>query len=342
MPLFGKFLVVPGVLFVLTIGYSTYHLTRRDSEPTSQLLELARSLPSILAETANATGTYCLDSLTLSTAAERVHLTKFFYYLSAGLPSGAQFCNSTFTGLVPLVNSLTSNIGAVLGALGKTTCESIPTTGSESVQDGGTTWTFNYATGSRTIPTFFQSQAGGTLEKRVTIAKNSTNVLLLEATCSNTSTLTSGFLRADFDDARKVEFYFQKDTATNNGNLTLATISGNSEEKQIIQFSVTGGTTFSIRQAIAHATGTKGYFIGMSGIYGGKTQLYLKLRNNHTDNTDILSSPDHSECLNMATAATETGCTALGGPSAQPVGPSSVTLSINGAAGLTGSSFTTL
>lgn len=248
-------------------------------------------------------------------------------------------------GMVGALNQLIageSGFGGVLGYFGYTTCDSIPTTGSNTTPDGKIE--FSYAVGTKTIPATYATDAGSTFEKRIVGKYDGTVFLNLELTCDASAPtvyllLSSSEMSEEGGEsvgAQNFEAYYQQNTTTNAVYLDFYLAMAGSGN-YVVNFQKPGNaTTVSMTSAfvmlqsgvtIANASMLVGDF--SSGKFNTKN-ISVSDMTHAAATTKIHSTADTAtggtyvvtECVNFSTNAADASCASFSDPGDFTIGGS--------------------
>lgn len=271
-------------------------------------------LPSLNASCA---GKGCLDSsltlqaqskttlsatISLSTEAGQVEAARYLYTLLNGPSDQFQISGEPTQGLLGVLNDETSVIAAGLRANAYTSCATVPTTGSLTLQEGSDTYSLTFGTTTRSMPTSFST---ATLTKKIRVLKNGSLHLIAELACGD-STVVSSYFRLTTD-LREIEVYAQTDSSSNASQIEFyATASGGAWAARF----KTDGSDFSLwltRPSLSETSVSL-------GVRGNRNLNLAHVRTHSgalSDTTSITSST-HETCVDLTAGASAATCTANG------------------------------
>ena len=226
---------------------------------------------------------------------------RYLYWLINGPPASGYpgSFSGPDKGLLGMIREITgpTALGLGLSNNGYTTCASIPSTGAVSMTEGSGTFTMNFKTPSKTIPTGYTG-AGNTFSKHVTVQYNGVTFMNIEFECDT----NVGWLRF-FDNqsyatpstARHIEVYWDTETSTNTRldlymyyEQGLASGDGNEYFTAKMQTETAGKFKIWITRAVDY-TGTGSDQGFRAAMYGSTTDdivnAYMRIASNITDTT---------------------------------------------------------
>lgn len=269
----------------------------------------------------------------ITTTEGRAKYARYLYYLVNG-PSG----NYTIQEQphLDLFNSIfgAQGLGGILYSNGFENCESIPTSGTASgtVSQGSNSMTLdlNFSAGTKTLPSFYPVDGGETMDTRISFSASITN-MVVEMKCSDSSTVSSGYILMDYPNyGVTMEGFFQQDSSSGAVNLDfyIKTVDGaNNPIILPIQFKTEDGSSYTIFSAFLKPTDNNYNVVAVHGTVNSSAQVAF-LRTNATAGSDVTTTPDNfgslsdsgtttvaTECVEMSTHTTTTGCAAIPAPS---------------------------
>jgi hypothetical protein len=157
-----------------------------------------------------------------STAAQRAQYVKELYYSVNGYPAGTDTSTKPQPHLEVFNLILGANgIGGILFGEGYETCADIPTSGSASgdVLRVGTL-NLTFGAGTKTVPSYYTTDAGTTMDKRITVSGQVT--LEIELKCNDSTAIQTGYVKMTYTDYNVVyEGYFQQNSNTGAANVDM-------------------------------------------------------------------------------------------------------------------------
>lgn len=272
-----------------------------------------------LLETQKALAATTLDpaNMNFGTVAGRADFIRFLYFLVVGPTAEYVIPNGPENGLVGIIKQLMGKdgIGGGLYQMGYTTCSSIPTSGSETIDDNGDTILITFGTPAKTIPAHYGSYGGGSFAKSVSLAVNSVNMLNLEFNCESGG-LNSGYARLHAaEDSRDMEMYWLRDASAQDAYLDFyMTHDGASEdEKAAVQFRTLDDNVYDLflfRNQDNASGNDEGAAFGVRGDAStGLVKAHYVFDSNDAtlDDTTAIGSAT-SECIDLSTNAAGAGC----------------------------------
>lgn len=279
--------------------------------------------------------------------ADRAQYVKELYYSVNGYPAGTDTSMKAQPHLEQFNLILgETGIGGILYSAGYQTCESIPTSGSTSgsVQGVGAL-TLTFGSPTKTIPSYYTTDAGKTMDRNITVSGGVT--LTIELKCHDDTAIQTGFVRLDFTQYSIVyEGYFQQNSTTNavNVDMYIKTQGGGGTNLLIpTQFSTADGENFSIYSGYVNldSSGPSNYLVAVKGQTNGNAQLaYLSTPDTSgsaattaPNNFGSLSSSGSTtvavECIDIANETITTGCSSIPAPGSLSVGGTTSTWTIS-------------
>ncbi len=284
---------------------------------------------------------------TIMNTADRAQYIKELYYSVNGYPATYDTTNLADPHLDLFNNILGANgVGGILFGAGYETCDAIPTSGSASGSAGPRVGTLNlnFATGTQTIPSYYQTDASTTMDKRINVSGQV--AVSIELKCHANSAVQTGYVRLDYSQFNIVyEGFYQKNSTTGAVNLDIyvKTQAGGGQNILIpTQFSTTDGENYRIYSAYINLDGGgQNYIVAVNGIVNGNGQIaYL----NTTDTTGgpVTTAPNNFgslsnaggtsvavECIDVTNETTTTGCSAIPAPGSLVIGGTTSTWTVN-------------
>ncbi len=284
-----------------------------------------------------------------TTTAERAQYIKELYYSVNGYPAGYDTSTSPAPHLDQFNSILGENgVGGVLFKSSYETCESIPTSGSTSgTSPMAGSLTLNFSSPTKSIPSYYITDAGETMDKRIQVTATGSTTITVELKCHDDSTIQTGYVKLEFPLYNVVyEGYFQQNTTTGAINLDMyiKTESGNGNELLIpTQFVTADGENFTIFSAFLSLSGGGGGsndLVAVTGEANGKAQIAY-LNTTDTVGAPLTTSPNSFgslttaggttvavECIDISTETVTTGCSNIPAPGSLSIGGATSTWTI--------------
>jgi hypothetical protein len=151
----------------LALGTALSLTTARAPQDTADLGVGALSMSQALAATMLNPA-----DINIGTEAGRANFVRFMYFLVNGAATGYEIPGPP-GGYVGIINEMTgaNGLGGGLKKAGYNECSDIPTSGTVSHTGSNGTFAMTFATGSKTVPSHFGSNAGETFGKKVTVTR---------------------------------------------------------------------------------------------------------------------------------------------------------------------------
>lgn len=269
----------------------------------------------------------------INTTEGRAKYARYLYYLVNGA-SG----NYTIQGEshLQLFNSIfgAQGLGGVLYSNGFEKCDSIPTSGTASgtVTQGSNSMelNLNFSTGTKILPSFYAVDGGKTMDTRISFSASITD-MVVEMKCSDSSTVSSGYILMDYPNyGVTMEGFFQQDSSSGAVNLDfyIKTVDGaNNPIILPIQFKTEDGSSYTIFSAFLKPSSNNYNVVAVQGTVNSSAQIAF-LQTTATVGSEVTTTPDGfggltsngsttvaTECVEMSTHTTTTGCAAIPAPS---------------------------
>ncbi|UOF00771.1 hypothetical protein [Bdellovibrio reynosensis] len=316
-----KFTLIFALSLPMTIrtsdSYKKYSVGTRIQKMRSGLLETQKALATTTLDPAN---------MNTGTVAGRADFIRFLYFLVVGPTAEYVIPNGPEGGLVGIIKNLMSEegLGGGLYQMGYTTCASIPTSGSETINENGETIVISFATPAKTVPAHYGAHAGNSFEKSVSISFNAVPMLKVEFTCEADG-LNSGYARLhSAEDDRDIEMYWLRDASEQDAYLDfyMTADGASSDEKAAVQFRTLDDNVYDLFLfRNEDGASVSGGAFGLKGDAStGLVKVHYQFDNDGTlDNTTAIGSAA-SECIDLSTNALGAGCGNIVAPSNFTVG----------------------
>jgi hypothetical protein len=249
---------------------------------------------------------YDPSSMNLATSQGQADYVRWLYFLVNGPSTGNTINGGQTTGLVDIIENILGPkaLGGVLWAKGYRSCSDIDPAGST---DTWGDYTFEYASGSKSIPSHFPTT--GTMDSQVTIKYQGTTFLVAEFKCSGND--EDGYIRlTSSEDSSEIETYFHKNDTNNEGYLDFYWKKGT--ETSAVRFQTDDGLNYGIWIVANDTTDNEYYSVAASGQKKGDADLVIIANDNGTNTTAVNTvgsgvtvvdgnNTTYGTCVNMAT-----------------------------------------
>ncbi len=273
-------------------------------------------------------------------AADRAQYIKELYYSVNGYPDGYDTSQSPDPHLNLFNNLLGENgIGGILFSAGYETCDAIPDSGTASGSTQLGTLNLTMGTAVKTVPSYYATDSGETMDKRITVDTGGIVDVTVELKCNADTTIQTGFVNLSFTQYDVVyEGYFQQNSTTGAVDLDIyvKTETGGGSELLIpTQFSTSDGETFTMFTGYISLGGGGGngdYLVAVNGETNGKAQMAY-LNTTDTSGSPVTTAPNNFgsltsaggtvvavECIDVPTETITTGCTNIPAPGSVVIG----------------------
>lgn len=314
------------IISILLLIFITLPITTIDHESlklssAGKRIKLQNNLLQI--QKAMAVTTLDPATMNLGTPAGRADFIRFLYFLVVGPTADYSIPNGPTGGLVGIVQQVmgSEGFGGALYQMGYTSCDSIPATGSQEINENTDVYNISFSTPSKTIPAHYGSYGGSSFTKSVSIALNSVNMVKVEFNCE-AGGLSSGYIRMNVpDENRNLELYYLRDKTNTKGYLDFyMTYSGAAyDEKAAVQFSTTDDINYNLflfrsQDNISGNDEAAGFGLNGSSSTGlVKVHYVFDNNDNVLDNSTAIGSAS-SECISLVTNDSSTGCGSISTP----------------------------
>ena len=253
---------------------------------------------------------YDPENITLGTTSGNLDFVKWMYFVVNGPPSGDTIgSDESTTGLVDLVETLlgSGGIGGILYSQGYTSCADIPSS-ADALTFG--TYSFSYASGTRTIPSHFPTS--GTMDTRITVANSGTDFLQAEFKCSgNDQTI---YMRLSTDDNLDFEVYYHVNAAESESYMDFYWLNSDENTRAGIRFYTDDGSNFQMWISTSDPTENEYFSVAAVGSVGGDANLAIIGDSAGDDTTAVNTVADgftvidgntnsYGTCANLTTEA---------------------------------------